>query len=442
MRTKTLTIARELAALLVPSWHEINAAITRSGVPVCRVAEDSLKAKLRDTEEQLAELRTERAELQKVADDAREAYAKSNEGGDNGPTYRRAIAARDKLHECDGAIDAQRSQQEEILRLIGGGRGNRSRGAKTGRDSAGDGWATVANELRLGEGRNRVNLPLGDLIGSQAMAALSVSPSSGLTAPAIPAPFMQMARDERHVWMVFPSGESLDPEVAAITDYRQTGSRTVTGSVERDPVATTPEKATLGLQIELVTPPLRQFAVIADEIPSKLFDFIPALQAFLQSEMAYQVHLALDAHCLAQIAAAAPPVGLSGATLIEQCRNGVAAMRKLGAKPTILCLDPDDAAALDVQKDGSESNQHYIFATRDTGSSSPLFGNAIVEAAGLSAPTLLDPAILGAMYTGMATVLADPFTSLDTNEVRLRIEMEGLLHVRDIQGAYVIDAGE
>jgi hypothetical protein len=33
----------------------------------------------------------------------------------------------------------------------------------------------------------------------------------------------------------------------------------------------------------------------------------------------------------------------------------------------------------------------------------------------------------------MAMFLADPFTGLDTNEVRHRIEMEGLLHIH--QGA-------
>ena len=56
---------------------------------------------------------------------------------------------------------------------------------------------------------------------------------------------------------------------------------------------------------------------------------------------------------------------------------------------------------------------------------------------------VLDPAMLGVLYRGRASILVDPYSGMDTNDVRLRVEMEALLHVRDvIAGAYVIEAAE
>lgn len=51
--------------------------------------------------------------------------------------------------------------------------------------------------------------------------------------------------------------------------------------------------------------------------------------------------------------------------------------------------------------------------------------------------------MLGVLYRGRASILVDPYSGMDTNDVRLRVEMEALLHVRDvIAGAYVIEAAE
>jgi hypothetical protein len=399
-----------------------------------------LRTRLRDVQAAKTQARSERAACDQALAKARSGLAKLNctpSEITSKPEFKSAEKAREALQAADATLEKLGEAEVGLLQLLGESGGNRGGRDRNGPTLDGhDGWATVANELSLADGRNRVNVPLGDLMRSPAMAAVKVTPSSGLTAPAIEAPFTQSARDERHIWTVFPSGEPVDVEIAAITDYRQKGSRTVTGSVERDPVATT-SKAKLGLEVELVSAPLKQFAVVIEKVPAKLFDFIPVFQAFLNNEAAYQVSLALDAHCLAQIAAATPASGLEGATLIEQARNGVAAMRERGANPTVLALNPTDAAALDVQK--STGSAEYIFATRDSGSSSPLFGNTIVEVPDLTAPLLIDRAILGVVYSGMATFLADPFSGLDTNEVRLRVEMEALLHIRDIAGAFLIE---
>ena len=53
---------------------------------------------------------------------------------------------------------------------------------------------------------------------------------------------------------------------------------------------------------------------------------------------------------------------------------------------------------------------------------------------------LIDPAVLGVLYTGTGTILADPYSAMERNLVRVRIEGEALFHVRDVAGAYVIAA--
>ena len=51
---------------------------------------------------------------------------------------------------------------------------------------------------------------------------------------------------------------------------------------------------------------------------------------------------------------------------------------------------------------------------------------------------LLDPALLGPLYVGTGTVMADPYSKLERNLVRLRVEVEALAFVRDFRGAYLI----
>jgi hypothetical protein len=53
----------------------------------------------------------------------------------------------------------------------------------------------------------------------------------------------------------------------------------------------------------------------------------------------------------------------------------------------------------------------YVFATRDTGTSSPLWGLRVIEriGAGTEAPYLIDPQALGVFYTGSLRVEADPY---------------------------------
>ncbi len=64
----------------------------------------------------------------------------------------------------------------------------------------------------------------------------------------------------------------------------------------------------------------------------------------------------------------------------------------------------------------------------------------IRESAAIDDPLLLDVSRVGLLYTGMATLTADPFSKLERNIVRLRLEYEALPWVRDVRGAYSISA--
>jgi hypothetical protein len=184
--------------------------------------------------------------------------------------------------------------------------------------------------------------------------------------------------------------QSVDGETA-IQDFRQT-ARTVTGSVQRALDAST-TKASLDVTLTLVTETLVQQAIIIPDVPNAVFEAVPSLKEFLNSEGRFQINKALDSHAMSQIVAAAPPFGQTGTELISKIRNAVASMRAEGANPTVLVLNPSDAATLDLQADAGG----FIFPTRDTGSASPLWGLRVVEriGAGTEAPYLIDPEMLG-----------------------------------------------
>jgi len=108
-------------------------------------------------------------------------------------------------------------------------------------------------------------------------------------------------------------------------------------------------------------------------------------------------------------------------------------MRADGANPSVAVLNPTDAASLDLSADAGG----YVFATRDVGSSSPLWGLRVVEriGAGTEAPYLLDVGMLGRFYLGTLRFEVDPFSGFSKNLATLRLEIKSLYHVRNAKGA-------
>lgn len=243
-----------------------------------------------------------------------------------------------------------------------------------------------------------------------------------------------LGRDSRFLW------PSLNREDAgsdtSVSDFRQT-TRTVTGTVQRALDAVT-EKATLNTAIVLANEPMAQHAVIIPSIPNALFDSVPQLSAFLGGEGQFVVEQSIDEHVMSQIVAAAPLFGITGSSVIEQVRNGIAAMRATGANPTIVVLNPTDAAALDLSVDAGG----FVFPTTSTGTASPLWGLRVVEHAGVGnePPYLIDPQALGVLYLGQLSFASNMYSEFSKNLTSLRIETSALFHVRSANGARRIAA--
>lgn len=229
---------------------------------------------------------------------------------------------------------------------------------------------------------------------------------------------------------------------AAVTTYRQTGARTVTGTVERALNATT-DKATLATTLTLAVEALKQQAILVDGIPNAVLESVNSLREFLESEGRFQINKALGSHVFAQIVAAAPPFGTTGTTLVDKVRNGIASMRATGFSPDLLVVNPTDGASLDLTADAGG----YVFATRDSGTSSPLWNTRVIEGigAGTEPPYLIDTSALGVLYTGSLRIEADPFAgaggaNFKKNLTDLRFELKALVHVRQAEGARRIAA--
>ena len=222
----------------------------------------------------------------------------------------------------------------------------------------------------------------------------------------------------------------------SVSDFRQVGDRAVTGSVERDLIGTT-EKAELDLEVQYVSDPLRQAAVVIKNIPNALLDAAAALRVFLQSEGQYQVDAAVDAHVMTAIDGADTMTGSTGTTLVQKIRNAIGAHRAAGYNPTIAVVDPTDAAALDLYATGTDGA--HAFPLGAYGASSPLFGLTVVEHAGTTDPTLIDPVGLGTLALGGATVDVDRGgENFTKNTSTLRVECSLLMVVRNGQAVYVI----
>jgi len=242
--------------------------------------------------------------------------------------------------------------------------------------------------------------------------------------------------DRRYLWPFLQREDVADE--TAISDFRQTGSRTITGSVERAIAATT-EKARLDVALDAVTEQLKTLAVLIDKIPNQVLRSIPGIVDFFNTEASYVVDNALDAHVVAQILAATPPYGESGTDIFAQVRNAITAMRANGYNPDLLVLDGADSAALDLLQDNEARFYYGLDGRSDTAT---IFGVRIVERTADAAfdPLLIDSQRIGKLFLGTIRLDADPFSGFSTNQTDIRMELNALMHVRAAKAAYRIAA--
>jgi Phage capsid family len=274
-----------------------------------------------------------------------------------------------------------------------------------------------------------VTIPADEIIETRAQSLPAVNSWARLPGIVVP-----LGQDKRFLYPRLNTQSA--GQSTTVLDWKQS-ARTLTGTVARTLNAVT-AKATLDVTVAAVTEDLQQFAVVLAAIPNQILESIPAFTAFMNSEGAFQIGKAIDTHVLAQIVAAAPAFSTTGTSQIDKVRNQIGTMRGTGANPTLLAVNPTDATTLDLSADAGG----YVFATRDTGSASPIFGCTVVERIGGGSDPmyLIDPEMLGVLYMGSMRFDADPYTGFASNTTNLRVEVNALFHVRNVQGAYRIAA--
>jgi hypothetical protein len=252
-------------------------------------------------------------------------------------------------------------------------------------------------------------------------------------------PVVPLGQDRRFIYSNLPAIDAGD--ATHVADHRVTAAAVV-GDVDRALTAVT-QKAVLSPTVVAVNAALRQMAVVIDALPNALLAAVDGLRQVLDGQGRHTVQQALDQHAYDALVANAPN-GNAGTGLVAQIRTAIGAMRAAGHDPDLLVLDPADAAALDLFEDTAGS---LVFATRQTGASSPLFGLTVVEsqAAANADPLLVDTQAVGALYLGRLQVDLDPFAgaggqNFHRNLTDVRFEVSALAHVRDATAAYRIGA--
>jgi hypothetical protein len=274
-----------------------------------------------------------------------------------------------------------------------------------------------------------ITISADDLVETRAQTVPAVNSWARLPGVLVP-----LGQDDR---FLFPRLNTTSTgEATTVLDWKQS-VRTLTGTVARTLNAVS-AKATLDTTTAAVVEDLQQFAVVLPTIPNQILESIPAFTDFMNTEGSFQIAKALDTHVLTQIVASTPLFSNTGTTLIDKIRTQIGTMRGSGANPTILVLNPTDATSLDLLADAGG----YVFATRATGTSSPIYGTTVVERIGGGSDPiyLIDPDMLGVLYMGSMRFDADPYTGFTTNTTNLRVEVNALFHVRNSQGAYRIAA--
>src|SRR6266508_2026398 len=98
-------------------------------------------------------------------------------------------------------------------------------------------------------------------------------------------PLVALPQDRRFLYPNLPPGPPLGDDLV-IRDYKQTGSRVVTVSVERSPTSTA-DKATMEVSIDLASDLTKQLAVVVEDIPNAVIASVPAFNTWLDSEMRF-----------------------------------------------------------------------------------------------------------------------------------------------------------
>jgi hypothetical protein len=372
---------------------------------------------------QLEDLRAKRDEARKAADEilTRSAEEERDLTSDESAQHRDVVG---QLRDLDDEIE--RLLEAEVAEVR----------AKTTREPEVETRTLAGEILKRGWDLKKnpsVTIPAEELVGSTVETRAQSLPAVSSWAR-LPGVIVPLGMDDRFLFPNLPTAPA--GQASTVLDFKQS-ARTLTGTVNRV-LSSVAAKATLDVTVAAVTEDIQQFAVVLAAIPNQILESIPAFTDFMNGEGQFQIAKALDTHVLAQIVAATPSFSNTGTSQIDKVRNQIGTMRGTGANPTLLVLSPTDATTLDLSADAGG----YVFATRATGTSSPIFGCRVIERIGGGSDPmyLIDPDLLGRLYLGDMRFDVDPYTGFASNTTSLRVEVNAIYHVRNVQGAYRIAA--
>jgi hypothetical protein len=213
-----------------------------------------------------------RDEREDILIEARRHY-KNAESQDRDLSRRERARVEELLDKAD-KIRGQIKVEQEVEQKLEGNTGGFEDEVLThgGPSTFADGWNQIASAIAV-ERKHHIELPTQSLLRSKAAPATR---TKGLTPTALEdgavrqlPGLMPLGLDRRFLYPNLPISRVTNE--LSVNDFRQTGSRTVTGDVERA-LTGAGEKAELDVAVELVSDPLKQVAITISEIPNALLD--------------------------------------------------------------------------------------------------------------------------------------------------------------------------
>ena len=344
---------------------------------------------------------------------------------------RRERARVEELIERAKSLKEQRQADAEIREVLGGGEQRVTR--MDPKATVGEGWSEVAEAIASKRQRH-VEIGTESLLRSKAAPARTkdltgtdLDLGTGMDLPT----FSTIGFDQRYLYSRLPI-KTVSTELS-VSDFRQTGSREVTGSVLRGLTATS-TKAELDVSVEYFTAPMQQVAITIGGLPNALVQGVAALRVFLQVEAQYQLGTAIDNYVVPALEASDHLVGATGTGPIEQLRHAIADHREAGYNPSLAAVSPSTAAELDL----TAFDSGYQFNTAAYGSSSPLGSMQVAEVPRVTDPLLVDTLAVGTLCLGPTKVDVDESAGFSENVSVMRCEASVLLIVRQAEAIWEV----
>lgn len=340
-------------------------------------------------------------------------YIKSAKGIlDKAREENRGLSEEEEI-QVKGYVSASETLKRERTALIEGKSDADRIREQIEQGSRKDGWKAVAEAFSKGE--VRVQAHLADLLG-KTVTSSGATPYAGIETRPGAAPYLE---DLRHFADAIPQ-QNLAPGTLHVEHF-EFGARSIaSGTIQRSDPLSTAAKAEVAQTITREVLDVQQYAVKMSNIPSQLFKSVPSLEAALKSSLGNALDNALDLAIFQAIDDHAEVLTVSGGTDFQsKLRQAKTDLIKNGANPTVAFVSDADVQAMDLLSSMSTSlAREYPFNLR-------LVGHPQLQAGEFA---VLDPSGT-ILHLAGAEYLRDPYSGMDTNVERVRLEYNALFEI-------------